>query len=439
MTTSGTTRPLALLVMSARLLAAVVALGLLAYAVRGDILPIAQLASVPHSIGAVVTTSADTEPAPSNPVGRGQLRRQFQELFAHHATLATRFMRSTVSEDPGFVEAANAVLVRNTNDLRAALTNVVHPDDAEAVARGWQTQSQALFGYAAALRDGDGAARRDAGSALGDHVQDQAALLVTATNGRLDRNEVSASLQMQVDLLRYQIDAYARGNYGQAYKLERETYTQTDPLAADLASAAAHRAPGSAGSRPREELNSQLSSLLGLHAELAVDAMRAGVAGDSKEFRAATGALVANSGQLATVFDSTTGTRSSRRLSELWTTQTDLLLRYAAAVADEDLPTRRELRKRLRAAGVRYGRVLASVSPDGGDAAAASDALRSLQMTLVEQVEAYARGDHATAHDVAYAAHHRAHGLARVLAEILVTGLPKGGAQTGGGGTVGGA
>jgi hypothetical protein len=57
----------------------------------------------------------------ATPAQRRELRSQLQAHLAHHATLSVRFMRATVSGDPEFVETANAVLVRNTQDLRDTL------------------------------------------------------------------------------------------------------------------------------------------------------------------------------------------------------------------------------------------------------------------------------------------------------------------------------
>lgn len=424
---------LALLLACVRVLAVVLALGLLTYALRGDLSSLERLAAVPGSIGEVITTNADTEARQPGRMGPAQLQRRLQELFAHRATLMVRFMRSTVSGDPGFVDAANAVVVRNTDDLRTALAEVVPTDDAVALADGWQSQTQALFGYAAGLRDDDDAARREARSAITASVEDQTALLTSATQGRLARDDVSASLRMQVDLLRFQIDAYATGDHVQAYELEREAYTQMYPLAADLAAGATGSDPDTR--RPLAEMISQLSSLLGLHTELSVDAMRAGVAGEGEELAAAAGALDDNGRQVSAAFDAVAGTRPSRRFSNLWTTQNELLLRYAEAVGDDDADMRRRLRGRLRTNAARIGRVVASVSSDDADATATTKALRAQHSLLIGQAEAYARGDHADAHDGAYTAHGQANRLAHDLARILITGLPKGGAQTGGGGT----
>ena len=435
MTASGTTRVLAALQLCLRMLAAGVGLIVLVSVLRGGPWSIDRLASLPRSVGAVLSTStSSSSSADMRPVGRARLQRQLQELLAHHATLVVRFMRSTVSEDAGFVDAANAVLIRNTEDLQTTLAPVIGTDDAAAVAKGWADHTQALFRYAAALRDDDDAAQQDARQELVSYVDEQATLLADATGGHVGQDMASAGLRMQIDLLLYQIDAYARGDYEQAYELEREAYMHMYPFAAGLAAGATGHSPDAVHGSPLEQLTSQLSSLLGAQVELSIDALRAGVAG-SDDFAAATTVLDANSRELSATLNGLVGARASRQLTALWADQIDLLMRYAVAVAEHEPSARRQVRERLRAVTGRFGRTLRAVTHDKADAAAAVDVLRSQQLLLLDQIEAYAVGDHAAAHDISYGAHHRVYGLAHALAKALAADIPQGGAQTGGGGT----
>ncbi|HSK95386.1 MAG TPA: hypothetical protein VK891_02125 [Euzebyales bacterium] len=433
MTASGTAQVLTLLLSCIRLLAAVLALVLATFAIRGEPLSLDRLVTVPRSVGEVITTSSGASQDATETVGRGRLRRQLQELFPHHATLVVRFMRSTVSDDPGFVDDA-AVLIRNTDELRAVLAQIVDEEHSATFAREWQAQTQALFGYAAALRDDDAAARQQARSELAASVDTLTALLTQATEGHVDADTVATSLRMQIDLLLYQIDAYERGDFRQAYKLEREAYAHMYPFAATVAAGATGHPDGKVRTQPLEELTAQMSSLVGMHVELSVDALRAGAAG-SDELPAATAALDANSKELSATLEGLLATRPSRQLRRLWAEQTDLLMRYAAAIAEDDPSVRRQVRSRLETVSARFERVLRTVTPNDGDAADAAEALHSQQVLLLDQIDAYAGDNHAKTHSIAYAAHHRVHDLAHTLAKIFVVGLPRGGAQTGGGGT----
>ena len=439
MTASGTTRVLVALQLCVRVLAVGLGLIVLVSTIRGAPLSLERLVSLPGSVSAVLTTSASSDsPAGQRPAGRARLRRQLQELLSHHATLVVRFMRSTVSGEAGFIDAADAVLIRHTADLQTTLEPAIGTDHAAALADGWADNTQALFRYAAALRDDDDAAQQDARQELSSYVDAQATLLADATAGHIDEDMASAGLRMQLDLLLYQIDSYARGDYDQAYELEREAYTHMYPFAAGLASGATGHSPDGVHGSPLEQLTSQLSGMLGAHVELSIDALRAGVAG-SDEFAAATAALDTNSRELSATLEGLVGARRSRQLTARWADQIDLLMRYAVAVADHEPSTRRKVRERLRAVTNRFGHTLRAITHDEADVAAAVDALRSQQLLLLDQIEAYAVGDHAAAHDISYSAHHRVHGMAHALAKALIAAMPQGGAQTGGGGTATGA
>ena len=420
-----------------RLLVVVLGLAVVNFVVRGEQASVNQLLSIPRSIGAIVTTSSTPVAVETTPLGRAQLRRELQRLFAHHATLVVRFMRATVSEDPGFVDAANAAVARHTQDLDATLRRTLDPEDATLLANEWAAQTQALFAYATALRDGDDAAREAAREQLHSQVAQHAVQIVEATGGRVDENVAITALQMQVDLLQFQIDAYARADHDQAYELQREAYAQLAPFAETLAAGAtAHRRD--TVDAPAEELTAQMSRLLGAHAELSIDALRAGVSG-SDEFAAATAAVQSNGQDLSSALEALLGTRPSRKIDALWATQTDLLVRYAVAVAEHDPATRREVRDRLMSVAVKIGRTLQRTTDGAVHASAVASALRSHQMLLLDQLEVYAVADYATAHDISYVAHGQindlAHSLATSFVDVAQTHAPSGGAATGGGGT----
>jgi sortase (surface protein transpeptidase) len=466
MTASGTARLLAVLVLCTRMLAIAVAVAVLVWVVRGEPVPVERILALPRSIGAFIsatslasTAKAGTPTSEVAPVDRTQLRHQLQELFAHHATLAVRFMRSTVSEDPDLVDAANAVLVRNTGELEAALGQSLDATQAAAFTVGWAAHTQVLFRYAAAVRNDDTGAQDEARALLASYVSEQSGLLAEATGGAVDRDAAAASLRMQVDLLLFQIDAYARGDYAQAYELEREAYANTFPFATSVADGLTDHPQGTVRAAPVEELTAQLSRLLGTHVELSVDAQRAGVAPSivparssadsteglgavtSAELGAAQAALDANSQELSDTLNGLLDARSSKRFTALWADHVDLLMRYTIAVAEQQPSRQRQLRDRLDTLAARLGQIVHKGTRGHTDASTVAEALRSQQALLLEQTEAYAAGDHSTAHDVSYRAHQRSYDLARTLGTAFIAAAqdraPRGGADTGGGGTGG--
>jgi hypothetical protein len=439
MKASGTARVLATLLVALRVIAVIIALAVLVQVVRGGPLTVERLFSAPHSIGSVTTTSV-IRPQASGPVDRRELRFELQELMSHDTTLTIRFMRSAVSGDPAFVDAANAVLVRSSEDLELALGRALPAEDAAAVADGWAGQAQQLFAYATALRDGDDDARGQARAQLSATATEQGALLSDVTDGSIAEDAAATSLKMRGDLLLYQIDAYANADYDQAYELAHEAYGHAAAFAATLAAVATGHDPRAVEVTPREALRAELTRVLGEHADLSTDTLRAGVTG-REEFSAAASALDANSAELSDLLAGALGGKRARKLSRSWSQHVDGLLRYTVAIADEDPAARRRVRDDLRGTAVRIGKQLAAATDHEIDAVATGEALRSHQLLQLEQIDAYARGDYASAHDTASAAHHQASRLARTLTGGLMTTArtrtPDGGAETGGGGTAG--
>jgi hypothetical protein len=437
MRTSGTARILARLLVGLRVVAVIIALAVLVQVLRGEPLALDRLFSSPPSIGSVITTSA-TDQEQSGPLGRRELRFKLQELVAHDTMLAIRFMRSTIADDPAFVDAANAVLVRSADDVELALARALPAEDASAFADGWAEYTQGLFAYATALRDDDDAAREQAREQLTASAAEQATLLSEITDGSIEEDVAATSLEMRGDLLLYQLDAYAGEDYDQAYELAHEAYGHSAAFAATLAAGATGHDPHAVDVSAKEELRAELARVLGEHVELSTDTLRAGVTG-SDDFSAAAGALDGNTRELSDIMASALGGKRARKPIKLWSEHVDQLLRYAIAVADQDAATRRELRDGLRATSERIGRQLEKATDHEINAIAVTEALRSQQLLQLDQIDAYARGDYASAHDTASTAHHRAAGLAKTLASgfmtIVRTRMPQGGADTGGGGT----
>jgi len=374
----------------------------------------------------------------ATPAQRRELRSELQAHLAHHATLSVRFMRATVSGDPEFVETANAVLVRNTEDLRDTLQPAIGDAGAERFAELWEQQTRHLFSYAAGVRDGDEAARDEARRNLTTTITEQAELLDGATGGRLGADLAATKLQMQVDLLLFQIDAYGDHNYTQAYELEREAFANMYPLGAAVAAAAAGKDPQRISTTPREEIASSLALLMDEHVELSIDVIRAGANGSS-EFGAAASALDANTAELTRATSTLLGKGPARRFNRRWVRHIDLLMRYTVAVAEDDVAERTALQRRLDTTMRGFGPALAKATGGTVKARMLTNAMTTHEYQMLDQISSFVRADYEQAHDIAYDAYIHMNGaatrLGRALGAAVRDGLPRGGAATGGGGT----
>jgi hypothetical protein len=362
---------------------------------------------------------------------------QLETLLGHHVTLVIRFMRATVSGDPGFVDTAHAALVRNTQDLTTALTPAVGAQQARAFGELWQEQVQSLFEYAAGVRDDDEGTRNRALDQLDLFIDDQSTLIAELTDGRLPRQRAADHLRDKISQLTAQIDAYATEDYVRAYELQRTAYALMFPIGTALAEAT-QQTPTEP--TPSDRLSSALAQLLGEHVELAIDAMRAGVEG-APEFEAAAGALNANTEEVASAMDSLFGAERAEAFNELWADHINLFVEYTVAVADGDEATKEDVAERFDDVINRFGVALADTSDGEVDAEVVEQAMTRHERQLFEQIEVFAAQRYGEAHDLSYVAYEHiretANSLATGFAAAVGENLPLGGPQTGGGGTAG--
>lgn len=363
---------------------------------------------------------------------------QMQSLLGHHVTLGIRFMRATVNGDPGFVDAANASLVRHIDDIEQALEPVAGAEQAAEFGDRWEQHTQSLFQYSQAARDDDAAVREEANAALATDLDDLSAMFKDLTSGKLPRPAAREALQGIAGLLTEQIDAYATQDYERAYQLERDVYATASGVGQALAEATTGNAPGTVEYTPREQLTSSLAMLMGEHVELAVDAMRAGVNGDA-EFEAAAGALDGNTKAVTDAMSSMFGDDAAGQFNGLWADHIDLFVDYTAAHAAGDDSAMTQARNEFDEVISQFGTALATISGGALSDAAVNEVLTIHEHHLIEQIDVYAGDDYAHAHDIAYTAYQHMRDVALVLAdgfaEAVGDRLPTGGADTGGGNT----
>lgn len=404
-----------------------------------DAEPVAMAQAPPSEQSSEQATEHASEHAPTAPPADTQAATlQMQSLLGHHVTLGIRFMRATVNDDPGFVDAANASLVRHIGDIERALEPLAGAEQAAEFGDRWEQHTQSLFQYAQAARDDDETAREQAGTALATDVDDLSAILEDLTDGNLARPAAREALESMTQLLTEQIDAYAAEDYERAYQLERDVYAMSSGVGQTLAEAAMGNTPGTVEYTPREQLAGSLAMLMGEHVELAVDAMRAGVNGDP-EFEAAAGAVDANTRAVTDAMSSMFGDDTARQFNRLWADHIDLFIDYTAARAAGDDEAMTRARDEFDQVVRQFGSALATISDGALSEDAVNEVLTAHEMHLLDQIDVYAGDDYERAHDIAYTAYQHMRDVALVLAdgfaEAIGDEMPAGGADTGGGAT----
>jgi hypothetical protein len=397
----------------------------------------------PQAVPDVRSVAAQIEPSEDGTGRAGMehsgapLSNQLETLLGHHVTLVIRFMRATVSGDPGFVDTAHAALVRNTDDLTNALAPAVGEQQAQTFGELWQQQVQALFNYAAAVRDDDQGVKNEALTELDIFIDAQSALIAELTDGRLPREQAARHLRDKVTQLTDQVDAYAAEDYERAYELQRTAYALMFPIGTALADATQEMP---ARHTPTDRLSSALAQLLGEHVEIAIDAMRAGVEG-APDFEAAAGALNANTEDVASAMDSLFGADRAEAFNDLWADHINLFVEYTVAVGENDEAAKNDIAERFEQVISEFGATLADTTDGEVDADVVQQAMTLHERQLFEQIEVYADQRYGEAHDLSYVAYEHIRGTANALAvgfaDAVGENLPLGGPATGGGGAAG--
>jgi hypothetical protein len=372
-----------------------------------------------------------------------ELRTGLEELFGQDVFVGIRVTRSRLRSDPDFTQAAVDALSRNSDDLTTLLGRVYGSGRANEFRRLWESQQAGLVAYARAVSQHDQAAKTAARDQLDASSGRIAQFLHDLTSGRVAASAISSRLGTHIDDLIRFTDAYAAGDYATAYRIERADYERQFALGTVIA---AGIAGGRGGSLPADfdspltRLRSTLGELLGEHLQLAVDAMGAALRG-GPEFRADAAQVNADTEQLASALGVLFGPQAGTRFESVWGDHVDALIGYSGAVAAQDQKGKAQALAQLHAFEQHLSTFLSTSTEGRLKAPALSEMLRMHDRDLVEQLDAYARGDYKTAYRTTYDAYQHMFDVAQTLSgaigPTIAARLPKGGVQTGGGGMAG--
>jgi hypothetical protein len=366
-----------------------------------------------------------------------ELRATLEQLLAQHAILTVRLTRARLRNDSDIAQTAEAALSKNTTDMGALVGSVYGAEAAERFERLWLSHVTSLFNYSRGVADKDQAVTAQARQELAEYTNNLSGFLEDATKQAAAASAVRTELQIHLDQLVQQTDAYAQGDYARAFALERESYAHMFPFGKALANAilvgGGSEIPADFDS-PAQQLRSRLGMLLGEHAELAVDAMRSGLSG-LPDFPAAASALDSNTRDLTAAIESLFGAVSAQRFQALWADHIDAFVAYTQAIAKNDSAGKDAARARLQQFNTDFADFL-STSTEGRLAAPTlADAFAMHEDLLIRQIDAYAKRDFQTAHQVSYDAFQHmfvlAADAATALGDTVAARSPKGGAQTG--------
>jgi hypothetical protein len=369
-----------------------------------------------------------------------ELRTGLEELFGQDVFVGVRVTRSRLRGDPDFTQAAVDALSRNSDDLTTLLGRVYGNARAQEFRTLWETQQEGLVAYARAASQHDQSAKAAARDQLDAFPGRIAQYLHGLTSGKIAAATISSRLTTHIDDLIRFTDAYAADDYATAYRIERVDYEREFALGTIVAAGIEEdrygHLPASFDS-PLTRLRSTLGELLGEHMQLVVDAMGAALRG-GPEFKADAAQVNADTALLAGAFGVLFGPASATRFESVWGDHVDALVSYSGAVAAKDQPGQAKALAQLRAFEQHLSTFLSTGTDGRLTAPALSDVLHMHDRDLVDQLDAYARGDFKTAYGVTYQGYQHMFGVAETLSAAIgptiAARLPKGGVRTGGGG-----
>jgi hypothetical protein len=367
-----------------------------------------------------------------------QLRGQFEQLLGQHALLALRLARSQVAKTADVEQVAQASLQHNSDALSQLVETAYDHTQRGRFQPLWQGYVTDLSAYASAAASRDPSAKQQARAELMAYCDDYGAWLATASNGQVRSEDAARAARTRVLGLMRQVDAYAARDYGQAYRLERDTYQASFTAGATLTKASFTPTAAAKLDTPLEQLRSAFAMLLGEHLELIIDAQRATFAG-APEFKAAAAQVNANTATLTKAMAGIVGPTKAAEFQAAWANHVEGLLAYSTAVAGNDEAAKQTAAQNLSGFGARLALYFSDIVRNELPVQALTDVLGVHDKHLIDQVNAYAADDYAKAEKLQLEGYQQMLGVANTLVDAIQrtvkSGLPVGGAQTGGGGT----
>jgi hypothetical protein len=383
-----------------------------------------------HAVRLAAATATQASPR--------QVRAQFEQLLGLHALLAVRQMRSVVVAAPELQRAIEAALQANTDALSRLVESAYGGAPADRFTPLWQRHLADLTAYAKGVAGKDASATQTARTLLVADADAYGSWLAEASKGRVGASDAAAGVQMHVEELMEQADAYAARDYARAYRIEREAYEHMFSAGGGLAKAGVPPEVAVGLDAPPEKLRSAFAMLLGEHMELLVDAQRATFAG-SQEFQAVAAQVNANTTALTKAMGGIVGPPKGAEFQRAWANHVEGLMAYTAAVAGNDEAAKTVAKQNLDGFAERLGLYFSEVVRNVLAADPVTDAITTHDQHLIDQVDAYAAKDYTRAQQLELEGYQQMLGVANTLVAAIQRTvepqLPVGGSKTGGGGT----
>lgn len=156
-------------------------------------------------------------------------------LFTEHVDLALNATRSGYDGSADF-EAVAAQLDENSVAIAGAIESVYGPEAGSTFLAEWRNHINFFVDYTVATKAGDEAAQNAAVAGLMGYIETSATFLSEA-NPNLDKEVLVEGFTTHITQLKNSVDAYAAGDYEQAYSLQSDATAHMQGTANLLATA----------------------------------------------------------------------------------------------------------------------------------------------------------------------------------------------------------
>ncbi|MFC7321152.1 copper amine oxidase [Halobacillus campisalis] len=361
------------------------------------VVPLSAALLLPTSVDVV---NADDHSMPTVETEAVELRAELDKLLSEHAFLAAETMRKGAEGAPDFEASANA-LSANTDDLSAAIGSVYGEEAGMQFKTMWSEHIGYFVDYVNGTAEEDEEAKEMAKEELDDYRADFSAFLESATEERLNADELAEGLQMHVNQLIGAFDSYVEGNYEEAYSKEREAIHHMYGVSKGLTGAIVDQFPDqfndTMADTPAADLRSNLNHLLSEHAGLATMAMQNGVEG-TEDYEASVEALSNNTEDLSNAIASVYGEEAGMEFKEMWEGHIGDFVTYVEGTAEGEEAKQEEAVEALDAYRADFSSFLETASEGRLDADVLSESLGEHVDLLINTFDQYTAEDY----DMAY-------------------------------------
>jgi hypothetical protein len=363
--------------------------------------------------------------APTSATPAAGLRVGLNALLSEHVYLAAAATNAALGGRQAEFEAAAAALDANSVDVARAIGSVYGPDAEQAFLPLWRKHIGMVVEYTVGAATGDRARQEKAVNDLVGYTQDFGAFL-SGANPNLPKAVVADLVKHHVLTLKAVIDAQAAKDQDRIYTALRTGAGHMQMIADPLAGAIAKQFPdkiAGAPDSPAASLRTALNLALREHVYLASAATGAALAGRDAEFKAAAGALDANSVAIAKAIGSVYGPDAEKAFLPLWRKHIGMVVDYTVGKATNDRAKQDRAVSDLIGYTQDFGAFLSGANPNLPKAVVA-DLVKHHVVTLKDVIDAQAAKDHARAFVAERTGAGHMQMIADPLAEAIVQQFP---------------